>query len=68
MHPLLPTPETISKVLKGTIHYASVSFTETGFEEQEKVTFGGRDFEVAFIKAKNPNFVKHGEFLKSFKS
>ena len=64
--PFLPTPETIAENLKGVAHFALILFTETSFQEEKKVVFGGREFSVKLTKAEsNKNYVQLVKFLKS---
>ncbi len=63
----IPTPETIGESLKGRIHYAMVTFSETSYQAEKKVTFNNRDHVVRLVKAdNNPNFVELVKFLRSF--
>ncbi|QQG48545.1 MAG: hypothetical protein HY247_07330 [archaeon] len=65
--PFGATPETVEENLKGIVHYALVLFTETSFQEEKKVTMGGREFVVKLAKAdSNPNLVELVKFLKSW--
>jgi hypothetical protein len=62
------TPEVVQEKMKGVIHYGFVQFTKTSYQEQKKVTFGGRDRVVKLVKAdKNPDFVNLCKFLNGFK-
>jgi len=63
----LPSPETISESLKGRVHYAAVTFSETSFQSEKKVTLNNRDYTIRLMKGENnPNFVALAKFLKSF--
>ncbi len=62
-----PTPETIAESLKGFVHYAIVSFTETSFQEEKRALVNGREFPVRLVKVdKNPDFVELVKYLKTF--
>ncbi|HEV2119432.1 MAG TPA: hypothetical protein VGS11_04930 [Candidatus Bathyarchaeia archaeon] len=64
----IPSPQTVEENLKGIAHYAFVLFTETSFQEEKRVTSGGRESIVRVVKAEsNPIFVELVKFLKSFK-
>lgn len=66
--PFPPTPETLSESLKGIVHYAVISFTETGFQEEKRAMVKGREFPVRLRKADdNSDFVELVKYLKSFK-
>ncbi len=66
--PFPDTPEVVSERLKGKLHFAFVAFTQTSFQSEKKVQFGGREHLVGLVRAENnPNFVDLVEYLKTFK-
>lgn len=64
----MASPELVGEQLKGRLHFAVVFFTETSYQEQKKVTVGGREMSVRFNKksGENPIFVELVKFLKNF--
>ncbi len=65
----LPTPEIIGESLKGRIHYAMVTFSETSYQPEKRVTLNNREHIVKLVKGDgNQNFVELAKFLKAFKS
>lgn len=66
--PFPDTPEVVSDKLKGKLHFLFVGFTQTSFQQEKKVQFGGREHVVGLVKAgDNPNFVDLVEYLKTVK-
>lgn len=66
--PFPDTPEVVSEKLKGNLHFMMVAFTQTSFQPEKKVQYGGREHTVRLVRAEsNPNFVDLVEYLKTFK-
>lgn len=64
-----PIPSVLEDSLKGIIHYLTVFFTETSFEEEKKGSLkDGRPYTVRLIKVEhNPDFLELAKFLKKVK-
>ncbi len=66
--PMQPTEEVVRENLAGKVHYASVLFTRTEYQQQMAVKIGNQDFTVRLRKAEdNPTLVELAAFLKDFK-
>ena len=63
-----PIPQVLEDSLKGIIHYQTVSFTETDFEEEKRGSLkDGRPYTVRLAKVEHsPNFLELVRFLKKF--
>jgi len=62
------TPEIIQEKLKGILHLAMVSFARTSYQEQKRITVGGREHIVKFVKVDdNPDLLNLCRFLSGFK-
>lgn len=52
------TPEVVKDKLEGKLHYATVNFTRTSYQQEKKTVVGGREFTVKLFKADdNPDLV-----------
>ncbi|MGA2200253.1 MAG: hypothetical protein ABSG45_09980 [Nitrososphaerales archaeon] len=60
----METPEMVKEKLEGRIHWAAVYYTKTSFQLEKKVSVGGRDYIIKFVKGEaNPDFVGLIKFL-----
>jgi len=66
--PMPPTDDVVKENLAGTIHYASVMFTRTPYQNQVPVRIGSQNYSARLRRAENnPALAALARFLNDFK-